>query len=1269
MSRYSVLFYVAVGFLLVLGCGRAGEGGPRDTQSTGSNVATVDRTEASAGLTSVPLGARRRAGATQFQSLAAEETGVDFASLLKASNNLPYLNIGCGVAIGDYDRDGWPDLYLTSTDGPNRLYRQVGPLKFEDVTGPAGVDGGQAWSRGATFVDIDNDDDLDLYVCNTEAPNLLYINQGDGSFREAAQEYGLDHVAACVMAYFSDYDRDGDLDVYLLTHRVFSEGMMVTFADEVERPADTATSLQEMLPLNIKDVRLTADNRIAPEHREHFFKLGSTTEGGKKYLKINLAGQRDVLLRNDSVNGSGRFTDVTEQAGVTDYGLGLSATWMDFDCDGHPDLHVANDLYTRDRLYRNQGDGTFTEVLETMLPHTPWFSMGADFADINNDGRFDFLVADMSGSSHYRAKIFMGNMQPHLWFLNHEWPRQAMRNALYLGTGTSRYLEAAHMCGLDSTDWTWAVRFADLDNDGHCDAFFTNGFARDIMNPDRYEIQFGRILNTQGVQAAVSHMRDIPPLRQENLAFRNAGNLRFENTSATWGLNHHGISHGAACADLDRDGDLDLVVNNLNEPVSIYRNDSAQGHGVLFRLVGVSSNRYGLGTKLTIETGSTTQIRQLSPTRGFMSADEPLVHFGLGDEESVRKLTVQWTSGRRQIFTNLPADRLYTITEAAGPPVGGESESPPPPQFEEVALQSGLDFIHSETLFDDYQLQPLLPGKLSQLGPGLAFGDVDGDGDDDLFVGGAAGQSGALFINGGRGTFERATEGPWKDDRPCEDMAPLWIDIEGDGDLDLLVTSGGVEHELSDRWMRDRLYVNDGQGNFTKAPDRLLSNSASSGCTAAADFDSDGDLDLFVGVRVIPGKYPLAPTSQLLRNDEGQFTDVSEQLAPDLSQVGLVTSALWSDVDNDGRPDLLLTLEWGAVKLFRNVGGKLEDQTEVAGLSGRTGWWNSITGGDFDGDDDIDYVVMNVGLNTKYGQPTPERPTAIFYGDMEGDQTRRLVEAKNAPGGMLPVRGRSCSSRAMPFLAEKFPTYHDFASALLPQIYTPQCLQDAQQFTANHFQSGLLMNDGTGRFQWQDLPRLAQISPGFGVVATDLDADGLTDIYAVQNLFSREPETGVWRGGLGVTLFGKGLDGPQLASPARTGLIVDGDAKGLAVTDLDQDGWPDLVVTQNNDRMLAFRNQGVVGRRPFTVRLQGPPGNPQAIGARVTLITDDEQRQVAEIYAGSGYLSQSTPTLFFGTDATQTVTRVQIRWPDGKVSRHVPPVGNRQIQIPHPDVQ
>ncbi len=1167
---------------------------------------------------SVPLQKRTRVAdsETLFSELGAETTGIRFVNPIDTKHPLKRLYTsafgGGGVAAGDVDGDGRCDLYFVSGARANRLYRNLGEGKFADITGEAGVGGDEAWGGGAALVDIDADGDLDIYVCNYESPHQLFLNDGKGKFRESARAFGLDQSGAFLMAAFADYDNDGDLDVYLLGHRHYRPG---------GRPAQGVTV--------VKDGKL----QMLPQYEDYY---GIMWRGGKNF-EINNVGASDRLLRNDG----GHFRDVTALAGISmAHNQGNSVTWWDFNHDGLPDIYVGNDFEDPDLLYRNNGNGTFTDVAKQQLPHTAWFTMGADCGDINNDGLMDFLAADMAGTTHYTAKTTMGAMGKSTWFMQNADPPQYMRNCLYVNTGTGRFMDAASMSGLASSDWSWAVKFGDLDCDGCIDVFIANGMTRnfnDSDNPLRLEKLVGR--------TEWDLYEGTPARPERNLAFRNRGDFDFADESETWGLGRKAISYSAAYFDLEGDGDLDLVVANLDEPPTIHRNDGQDGKRVALRLEGGGGNRFGIGASVRLRTKNGLQIRQFNPMRGFSSCDEPLVHFGLGDNTVIDELEVTWPGGKVSAFKNLPADRFYTIAEFTAASAVVEVDQPTQTMFGKSDAMRGAR--HWEMPFNDFALQPLLPNRLSQSGPGMACGDVDGDGDEDFYLGGCAGYPGQLLINDGAGRFEPRSFSAGESHKASEDLGALLFDSDGDGDLDLYVVSGSIEAPPQHDSYGDRLYLNDGKGNFKVAGFGALPGNADSGSVvAAADYDRDGDLDLFVGSRVIPGQYPVTPRSRLLENRDGQFSDVTDKV-PALGKSGLVTGALWSDADGDGWLDLLVSNEWGPVKFFRNEKGKLMEATAEAGLAGLLGWWTGINGGDFDNDGDIDYLVTNFGLNTKY-KATVEAPELLYYGDVEGTGRSHLIEAGFEDGVLYPHRGFSCSRSAMSSLGVKLKTYHGFASSKLAEVYSPDRLRGAQRFEASTLETGVLINDGGAKFRFRPLPRMAQIAPAFGSAIFDANADGNLDIYLVQNFFGPQIETRPMDGGLSVLLVGNGKGG-FLPVPARgSGLVVAQDAKSLAMTDLAGDGRPDLVIGVNDGPVLVFDNLG--SALPISVRLAGPRGNPSGIGARVTLEFGNGAQRVGEITAGGGYLSQSPPRLYFSPPQGRRAEKISVRWPDGKTT-------------------
>ena len=1152
---------------------------------------------------------------TLFEQISPTRSGVNFVNPLVADHKLRRLyssGFACGgIAVGDVNGDGRTDLFLTNGATPNRLYLQSEGLKFKEATKTSGLALGNPWSGGASFADIDGDGDLDLLLCNYEAPNQLFLNNGSGKFTEEAKQRGLALSDSSLMGYFCDYDLDGDLDLYVQCNRLYREG---------GRPQKPPFEMVNNQP------------QILPQFRKYF---GFERIAGK-FHKIITVGRPDHLYRN---NGKGFFTDVTTQSGISDIHRGLSATWYDYNEDGYPDLFVANDMNDVDQFYRNNGDGTFTDVTQSIVPHTTWFSMGADIADINNDGLIDYFCVDMAGTNHFLEKTTMGVMNDRKWFVENNVPTQYMWNTLFLNTGTGRFLEAAYLANVAKSDWSWAPKFADFDNDGWTDLYVTNGMSRNFTHSDM-PLDEKWLIGREEFDI----YRNTPPKKDRNLALRNDGNLHFSDTADDWGLAHYGISFAAATADLDRDGSPDLIVANQDEPVHIYRNTS-RGNRVTLRLQGLT-NHYGIGAKVDIQTEAGLQTRYHNPYTGYLSSNEPILHFGLGKSKRIQKMTIHWPGGTKQVLQDLPANRHFTIHE---PKARVGPQRPPEPSAKPIFTKTTLHAVrHKEANFEDYERQPLLPYKHSQLGPATAIGDLDGDGLEDFFFGGASGQAATILIGLKTGQLSASSQPALEKDKMYEDMGALFFDADSDGDADLYVASGSVECEPNDEVLQDRLYINDGKGSLTKAPDGIIpSIHQSSSIVAACDFDRDGDLDLFVGSRVIPGKYPLPPDSHLYLNDKGKFTPAKAEVPQTFPKLGLVTSALWSDADLDGWPDLFVTTEWGPIHLYLNKKGNLIEATQDAGLSKHTGWWNGITARDIDNDGDIDYAVSNFGLNTKY-HIKPGKPVVAFYGQFTPNGRAGFVEALWEGNTLYPVRGKSCSTDAFPHLGQKYKKFVEFAKATLPQIYTRQCLDDAHEFEAAVLESGILLNNGSAKFTFEPLPRLAQIAPSFGIGLTEINGDGKADLYLLQNFFGNQHETGRMDGGVSLLLRGNGDGTFQPIWPKESGLIHYGDAKALATTDLNRDGKPDFITTANNANPIVFLNQGTEGT--FTLRLQGSKGNPTAIGARVVVSTEDGLVQTDEVRAGSSYLAQSSPALQFSSGKSDKLKEIKIFWPDGQLT-------------------
>lgn len=1077
----------------------------------------------------------------RFVRRAVNETGVAFANRLAAENNFTYINNGAGLAVGDFDQNGLPDLYLVSMDGPNGLFRQVAPWQFENVTAAAGVDGGEAWGTGATFADVDGDGWLDLYVCNLEAPNLLYRNRGDGTFEECAAAWGLDRTAASTMAAFADYDNDGDLDVYLLANRVFSPELADEVRRDVRPPADTAKTVDEMQPnLPYGDEWLQYYDRqndrwnLPEAFRDHF-----VFESGRPFY----GGQPDRLMRND---GS-VFVDATESAGMgRDQAMGLSATWWDMDDDGWLDLYVANDLESRDRLWRNRGDGTFVEVTEEALPHVAYFGMGSDFADIDGDGHFDFMVADMASTSHLKGKWLMGEMSDRGWFLEHARPQQYMRNSLFLNTGMGRFREIAFQAGVAATDWTWSVRFGDLDNDGWEDLFVTNGIARFDNDPD-LKPRIRALAAAGRREELLELIRNIQPWPEANLAFRNDGSLHFDKVAADWGLAHEGVTHGAALADLDRDGDLDVVALHFGEDVGLYENTSARaGHGgVLVELEGRGKNPFGIGARVTARIGERTLSRLNLPSRGYLSGQEPVVHLGVGAAREIDSLRVDWPGGAHTELHHLPIGHRLVVREPGEQPEIGGLEDPPP-MLEDVTTELGWDHRHRERPFDDFEAQPLLPWRLSRLGPALAHGDIDGDGQDEWFVGGAAGQAATLWqLAGGTartvgGAVGGAIEGDWARGSEAEDLDAVFFDADGDGDEDLYIARGGVEIAAGALQHQDRLLRNDAGRLVDVTREALPPHAEPSLAVAAGDADGDGDLDLFVGGFAVPGAYPESGPSRLLRNEGGRFVEVPIE---GLSDQGLVTDAAFVDIDRDGDADLITVGWWRAPRLWLQEDGDLREAAGDAwGLADLSGWWNCILPWPRP-DGGVDLVLGNFGKNHKY-KASEDHPSILYCSDFDGDGTQDLVESKWEGDRHLPVRGRSCSSRAMPFVAQKFGTYEEYARSDLLGIYG-EGLRRARQFEARELRHVILRSrPGTVGFDVEALPAAAQMAPVFAGTVLGGPGPG-TGLVLGQNFFSPEPETGRMDGGVGVVLVREPDAALAALAPEDSGLVAPGDTKGV----------------------------------------------------------------------------------------------------------------------------
>lgn len=1071
----------------------------------------------------------RREQTPLFELLSTGATGVSFANRLPDDSSFNILNYlyyynGAGVAVGDINNDGLPDLYFTSNVGSNRLYLNRGNYRFEDVTARAGVADSIGWKTGVTMADVNGDGYIDIYVSGVDyltmhGRNVLYINNGDGTFTDRTKEYGLDHVGYSTQALFFDYDGDGDLDMFLLNHSTHSE------------------------------------------------RTGGA--GGTANPRSS-----DRLYRNDN----GHFVDVSERAGVADpagaFGLGVVAS--DLNLDGCPDLYVGNDFQEDDYLYLNNCDGTFTESIAQSTGHTSRFSMGVDAADFDNDGRPDIFVADMLPEREDILKTSASTESFDLFErrLRAGYHPQYARNTLQLNRGGNRFSDIGFFAGVAASDWSWAPLFADLDNDGYKDLFLTSGVFR---RPN--DLDYINYISNESIQASLAHgiskenlslLQKMPSVPMPNHVFRNNGNLTFTNVAAEWGLAQPGFSNGAAYVDLNNSGALDLVVNNINAPASIYRNHARERNGAHYLTVtlrGAGKNTGGIGAKVIAVSGNKRQLLEEMPTRGFESSVDPRLHFGLGAATRVDTLTVIWPDRRYQMLTNVAADNFITLsqTEAAGRfvyPVPDTSRA----LFTDVTARTKIDFAHRENAFSDLDREPLMTHLLSTEGPALAVGDVNGDGLDDIYIGGAKWQAGRLYLQQRDGTFRVSEQPAFAADSLQEDVDAVFFDANGDGFPDLYVVSGGNEFWGKDDALQDRLYINDGKGHFHRDLNALPRMAESGSVVVPADFDGDGHIDLFVGRRVVSRNYGLTPRSYLLRNDgKGHFTDVTKERAPELAQAGMVSSAAWIDYDGDGKQDLVVAGEWMPVRVFHQEGGRFVDRTAAAGLAQTEGWWNTVSAVDLDGNGRKDLVLGNLGLNS-YIHASAAEPTRLYVGDFFNTGTLKQILTSYQHGVSYPIAGRDELVRLMPQLERRYPTYASFGASRIEDILPREELAKAQVLEARDFASAVAINNGNGTFTLRALPAQAQFAPIYASVAADFDGDGHTDLLVAGNLFGVTPLLGRYDASYGLLLKGTG-DGRFVAADRReTQLTIDGQVRHMTLL-RGANGKRLIAVARNNDKL------------------------------------------------------------------------------------------------------
>ena len=1071
-----------------------------------------------------------------FEALPSSQTGIDFQNTLvesETSNYYQYMYsyIGGGVAAADFNNDGWVDLFFTSNTHPNKLYLNRGELQFEDITEQAGIEQRPGFDAGVTVADVNHDGWVDIYIArggsdSTEHrfANMLYINQGENgnvgeiSFVEQANEYGLADEQRGIQSTFFDYDKDGDLDVYVSNT-----------PDFLDRDAEVV-DLQQV----------AADPKT--------FALNGS----------------DKLYNND---GSGHFKDVSLQAGIMpDVGFGLNPQVGDLNEDGWLDVYVCNDFRIPDFVYLNNGDGTFREARNEVVKHLSFNSMGSDLGDVNNDGLLDLFTLDMNPEDYVRSKTTMAMTSIDMFetMVAKNYHFNYMHNMLQVNNGNGTFREISKMSGVADTDWSWACLLADLDLDGYNDLYVTNGVYRDVIDRDANN----QILQTLRKNQRKPTPKDfltftqmLPQQKLTNYLFRNQGDLTFENVSDQWTISSPTFSNGAVYADLDNDGDLEIIVNNINEEAMVLNNLAIEGgekNYLQFTFDGPPKNPFGIGTqvKLYLKNGDIIS-RQLVNTRGFLSSVPNRLHVGLGKGMEVSHLEVVWPDDKVQIFPSVPINQTVKLTYAAA------SKKINPGKNQPLLFQKlASSFTHVDPPFNDYAAQVLLPHKLSQTGPAVAKADVNQDGLEDLYLGGGHKQTGQLLIANRAGGFTARKNSVFEQDQQYEDVGACFFDADKDGDEDLYVVSGSYEFGPNSRPLIDRLYLNDGKGNFTKAAAGQLPEFATAGSVVTAgDVDGDGDLDLFVGGRVIPGQYPLAPTSYLLLNEGGTFAIATQDIAPGLEQVGMVTDAVWDDLDRDEDLDLIVTGEWMGIEVWENEAGKLVKSEVYPELEVATGWWNKLVIADIDEDGDKDILAGNLGLNYKF-HASEEKPFHVYMRDFDFNGTADVFLAKEYKGMEVPVRGKTCSSQQLPHLAEKIPSFNDFASRDLEGILGPG-VKSALHYEAVEFRSGVFVDKGNGQFVFHPFTLEAQQSPINSILYEDFDGDGIKDLLMAGNNHMSEVETTRADGGIGVFFKGGGKSIFTPISHLESGFFADKDVRNMVNVSTSEGKW--VVVLNNNN--------------------------------------------------------------------------------------------------------